>query len=93
MRNVRKFYDCSTAHIPRDTATAIEAGTFEKPATMANEYGWLFSVPEIYGELADMGVTCPYFLRIMALAIDAQCDYLLMDCDAAPVEYLESFDW
>lgn len=92
MRNVRRFYDCSTAHLPEQTVQAIENGLFAKPPSMQNEYGWLFSVPET---LADMpkGVDCDAFKAVMALAMDAGCDYVLFDRDVPPAPYLEVFDW
>lgn len=92
MRNVRKFYDCSTAHLPVQTAEAIDSGLFANSPTMQNEYGWLFSVPET---LADMppAVGCDAFKTVMALAMDAGCDYVLFDRDVPPVPYLDVFDW
>jgi len=92
MRNVRRFYDCSTAHLPEPTAQAIENGLFAKSPTMRNEYGWLFSVPETLADLPE-GVDCDAFKTVMALAMDAGCDYLLFDRDVPPVAYLDVFDW
>lgn len=92
MRNVRRFYDCSTAHLPGQTAQAIENGLFAKSPTMQNEYGWLFSVPETLADLPE-GAGCDAFKTVMALAMDAGCDYVLFDRDVPPVAYLEVFDW
>ncbi|MGI3171678.1 hypothetical protein ACRARG_21255 [Pseudooceanicola sp. C21-150M6] len=39
MRNVRRFYDCSTTHLPAPTAQDIENGLFAKSPSMRNEYG------------------------------------------------------
>ena len=39
MRNVRRFYACSTAHLPEQTVQAIEHGLFAKPPSMQNESG------------------------------------------------------
>lgn len=92
MRNVRRFYDCSTAHLPEQTAQAIENGLFAKSPTMHNDYGWLFSVPETLADLpAELG--CDAFKTVMGLAMDAGCDYVLFDRDVPPVAYLEIFDW
>jgi len=92
MRNVRRFYDCSTAHLPAPTAQDIENGLFAKSPTMRNEYGWLFSVPETLADLPE-GVDCDAFKTVMALAMDAGCDYVLFDRDVPPVSYLEVFGW
>lgn len=92
MRNVRSFYDCSTAHLPLQTAQAIESGRFAKSPTMQNEYGSLFSVPETLADLP-AGVDCDAFRTVMALAMDAGCDYVLFDRDVPPVAHLEVFDW
>ncbi len=92
MRNVRRFYDCSTAHLPEQTARAIEHGLFAKLPTMQNEYGWLIYVPEALSDLPE-GVDCEAFRKVMGLAIDAGCDYVLFDRDVPPVAYLEVFDW
>ena len=51
MRNVRRFYDCSTAHLPEQTVQAIENGLFAKSPSLQNKYGWLFSVPETLADL------------------------------------------
>lgn len=92
MRNVRKFYDCSTAHLPAQTAQVIDSALFAKSPTMQNEYGWLFSVPETLADLPD-AVGCDAFKTVMALAIDAGCDYVLFERDVPPVLYLDVFDW
>lgn len=92
MQNVRKAYECSTAHLPEKTARAIDIGSFAKPAAMQNEHGWLIYVPETLAELPD-GVDCDAFRAIMALAIDSGCDYVLFDRDVPPVDYLKIFDW
>lgn len=92
MRNVRRFYDCSTAHLPEQTAQAIDSGLFAKSPTMYSEYGWLFSVPETLAELPE-GIGCDAFKAVMSLAMDAGCDYVLFDRDVPPVAYLEVFDW
>ena len=34
MRNVRRFYDCSTAHLPEQTVQAIENGLFAKSPSL-----------------------------------------------------------
>jgi len=92
MRNVRKFYDCSTSHLPEPTARAIDEGLFARSPVMQNEYGWLFSVPETLAELPT-SLECGAFKAVLALAMDAGCDYVLFDRDVPPVEYLEIFDW
>ncbi len=92
MRNVRRFYDCSTAHLPEQTARAIDNGLFAKLPTMQSDYGWLFSVPETLADLPE-AVGCDAFRAVMALAMDAGCDYVLFDRDVPPVAYLEVFDW
>lgn len=92
MLNVRRFYDCSTAHLPEQTAHAIDNGLFAKSPTMQNAYGWLFSVPETLADLPE-GVDCSAFKAVIALAMDTGCDYVLFDRDVPPVAYLEVFDW
>ena len=92
MRNVRSFYDCSTAHLPEQTAQAIDSGLFAISPTMQNEFGWLFSVPETLADLPEV-VDCDAFKTVMALAMDAGCDYVLFDRDVPPVPYLTVFDW
>ncbi len=92
MRNVRRFYDCSTAHLPAQTAEAIENGRFAKSPSLQNEYGWLFSIPETLADLPE-GVDCDAFKTVMSLAMDAGCDYVLFDRDVPPVPYLDVFDW
>ena len=92
MRNVRRFYDCSTAHLPEQTVQAIENGLFARSPSMRNEYGWLFSVPETLADMPE-GVDCDAFKAVMALAMDAGCDCVLFDRDVPPVPYLEAFDW
>lgn len=92
MQNVRRFYDCSTSHLPEQTAYAIDAGLFAKPPVMHNEYGWLFSVPETFAELPEE-LGCDAFRAVMALAMDAGCDYVLFDRDGPPVAYMDVFDW
>ncbi|KHQ49949.1 hypothetical protein OA50_05526 [Mameliella alba] len=59
---------------------------------LRNEYGWLFSVPETLAALPE-GIDCDAFKTVMALAMDAGCDYVLFDRDVSPVAYLELFDW
>ena len=46
-------------------------------------------------KLADLpeGVDCDAFKTVMALAMDAGCDYVLFDRDVPPAPYLEVFDW
>ena len=92
MRNVRSFYDCSTAHLPEQTAQAIDSGLFAISPTMQNEFGWLFSVPKTLADLPEV-VDCDAFKTVMALAMDAGCDYVLFDRDVPPVPYLTVFDW
>ena len=92
MLNVRSFYDCSTAHLPEQTAQAIDSGLFAISPTMQNEFGWLFSVPETLADLPEV-VDCDAFKTVMALAMDAGCDYVLFDRDVPPVPYLTVFDW
>ena len=93
MKQVRKFLDLSTGHLPRKTAEEIEAEVFPKKPAMQSEYAWLFSVPETIQELHDAGVTCGAFLNVMVLAQDTGCDYVLFDRDAEPVDWLPTFDW
>lgn len=93
MKNVRKIYECSTTHLPQFTADQIDCNQFPKKPTMSNEYGWLFSVPETLLELEQGGVICSAFLKIMALAQDSGCDFVLFDRDVEPVEYLQIHEW
>ena len=92
MRNVRKVYECSTAHLPEETAQAIDTGRFARSPVMRNDFGWLFSVPETLADLPDE-VSCEPFKAVIALAMDAGCDYVLFDRDVPPVDYLPVFDW
>ena len=89
MKNVRKFLELSTGHLPKETAERIEAGIFQKPPTYANEYGWCFHVPEKTSEVDE----CPHLMAIVAFAIDAGCDYIIFDRDVAPCDWLPYFDW
>ena len=59
MRNVRRFYDCSTAHLPEQTVQAIENGLFAKSPSLQNEHGWLFSVPETLADLPEGATLVP----------------------------------
>jgi len=93
MKNVRKFLEVSTGNLPQVTADMISAGQFPKPPAYTNEYSWIFHVPETIQELYDQGVVCSRFCNIMALAIDAECDYVIFDRDVEPVDWLPSFDW
>ena len=92
MKQVRKFLELSTAHLPEKTTMAIDAGTFGKKPTMFNEYGWLFHVPESAEDLPKE-VICLSFIKIIHLAIDAGCDYVLFDRDADAVDWLPTFEW
>ena len=91
MRNVRKIYEVSTGHIPQEIAQAIDAGYFSRQPSMVREYGWLFSVPEDLSP--ENGLTSKAFDAILALAQDAECDWVLFDRDIPLVEYLPTFDW
>ena len=93
MKNIRKFLEVSTGNLPWMTAIRIEGGEFPRKPTYSNEYGWVFHVPEFVQELKEEGVECPYFLNIMSLAIDADCDYVMFDRDVEPVDWLPKFEW
>jgi hypothetical protein len=93
MKNVRKFLEVSTGNLPEITADLICAGQFPKPPAYTNEYGWIFHVPEHINELEEQGIVCHHFINIMALAIDAECDYVMFDRDTEAVEWLPKFDW
>jgi len=93
MQNLRKFLELSTAHVPEDVAKQIDQGLFPKPPAYTNEYGWVFHVPETVQDCLDMGVTDESFLRIMALAIIWDADYVMFDQAVEPVKWLPSYDW
>jgi len=93
MKNVRKFYECCTAHLPEVVAINIDQGKFAVTPTMTNEYGWMFNVPETTLEMRLDETFCTAFLNIMELAIDADCDYIIFDRDVDPVEYLKLYNW
>lgn len=91
MQNVRKIYEVSTAHIPAEIAEAIDNGIFARKPAMMREEGWLFSVPEDL--TPPEGLNSKAFTRVLALAQDAGCDWVLFDRDVPPVDYLPIFDW
>ena len=91
MKNVRKIYEVSTAHIPAHVASAIDDGIFARRPAMVREEGWLFSVPEDLTQ--PPGLNSKPFDCILALAQDAGCDWVLFDRDVPQVEYLTSYDW
>jgi len=91
MKNVRKIYEVSTAHIPEEIAAAIDNGIFARRPSMMRDEGWLFSVPDDLHQPA--GLNSKAFDAILALAQDAGCDWVLFDRDVTPVEYLPTFDW
>lgn len=91
LRHVRKIYEVSTGHLPEYVARAINDDLFPKKPAMYREEGWLFSVPENLSYLPEH--TGFSFRRIMALSMDAGCDWVLFDRDVPPVEYLHLFDW
>ena len=93
MRNVGKYYECCTGHIPEVHAIAIDQGTFPVMPVMLNEHGWLFAIPSDTYKLKEATATCGAFLKIMDLALDADCDYVLFDRDVEPVSYLKLYDW
>lgn len=91
---VRRHLDLSTAHLPEETAAAIDAGIFPKRPTMASEYGWLFNVPDP----ADLPETakewpCEAFRLVMQRAALLGCDFVLFDRDGALVEDLPFYEW
>lgn len=95
MKHVRKFYDCSTAHLPRQTVEKMEAGLWPS-VSMESEFGFLVHVPETSDGLDEVkarGMDCPYYLTIIQFAQDAGCDYIMFDRDVEPVAYFEEFDW
>lgn len=93
MKNVRKFLELSTNHLPLKTVELIEKGGFPRHPSMQSEYAWLFHVPETIKELTDQGVSCKAFLNIMALAQDSDCDYVMFDRDVEPVQWLPTYLW
>lgn len=93
MKNVRKFLDLSTGNLPEETVMKIADGTFPIPTLYENYYGFIFNVRELLSDYVADGVTCEYFLKIMAFAIDSGCDYVLFDADGTSPDWLPSFDW
>lgn len=91
---VRKHFDVSTAHVPAETAAAIDAGTFPKKPMLTGEYGWLFSVPDAqdFTETAEEW-PCEAFRQVMTRALLLGCDFVLFDADGETVEDLPVFEW
>jgi hypothetical protein len=95
MHHVRKFYDCSTAHLPEATVKKMELGEWPS-VSMESDYGFLVHVPEKsdgIAHLKERGMECPFYLVIIQFAQDAGCDYILFDRDVETVPYLQAFDW
>lgn len=91
MKNVRKIYEVSTAHIPQEIAEAIDGNYFARKPAMVREYGWLFSVPDDMTQPEGLNSTA--FDALLCFAQDAGCDWLLFDRDVPAVEYHRTFDW
>jgi len=78
----------STAHLPDSDRLLLgldDPGTLVMPYT----HGW-----RIYAETS--GLTRPYsgtLVRLLQLAVDLDCKWLVLDCDGPVMEELETFEW
>jgi hypothetical protein len=94
--HVRRFLDCSTAHLPKNEMDAIESSEFI--VAEANEYGAWVHVPEVttQGEVDmpdEAAVQFPALLKVMVFAHKHGCDWIKFDGDAPEVPELPVFEW
>lgn len=93
---VRRFLDCSTAHLPKSEMDAIESSEFI--ISDANEYGAWVHVPELTNEgLIDMPDVAaemfPALVKVMLFANEHGCDWIKFDGDAPEMSELPVFEW
>lgn len=99
LHNVVKVLDASTAHVTREMAAAIDAGTFPKTPIMMGEYGWLFTAPETdnlpehFKDRGLDGAEYEPFRLVTQRAAELGCTYIMFDRDADVIEDLPVFDW
>jgi hypothetical protein len=95
-----RVLDASTAHLPEHVCEDLnswEGVTAYALSTSDDHYGWLLHVPEELAdpaeqELDEDGVPAEV-LTLQRFARGLDCDYVLLDRDAAQVEGLPTWEW
>lgn len=97
-KHTEALLDLSTSHIPKHTAEALgdEAGFRTAPLyeqvvyTPWADYGWIFWAGE---QSPDIEEEHPELLAALKFAKSHGYDYLKLDCDAAQIPDLPTFQW
>ncbi len=94
---VRKFLDCSTAHVSEGTADWLQErgrDTAESPHESSHSVG---ITPFGWFVYADEEATTTNFpsdlIGVMQFARKNGCEYILFDCDGPTHNGLPAFDW
>lgn len=88
MTEVRKFMDCSTAHLSPEARTALDSSDGTLGTVYPTPYGWFVYVAD-----TDASGVCAALALTFAKARDLGCDYIMFDQDAPEHDELQRFDW
>lgn len=95
---ISKILTISTEHISKEDIDALEKGTdagWSQLVCYKYEYGDFVYIPsakDIAGLSA--GKNLPkYFIKLLQLAAENDCKFLVLDCDADVLDGYKTFDW
>lgn len=86
--------DCSTAHVTPETARRMDADEDVGFTYYGLEHGWLVYVPpEEYMEGVTKEDRPDDLWRLVILARENGCSYVLLDADAPYIDELPTYEW
>jgi hypothetical protein len=89
-----RMLDAGTGHLPEQICQ--ELNSYDGVTATEREYGWLLWVPEDPTEHAEEygdGAVPAEVVALQEFARNLDCDYVLLDADAATIEGLPHWDW
>jgi hypothetical protein len=88
MSQIEKMLVASTANIRKSTADLLDTDTDAMPLSIVRpRVGWI-----VYANDSP-DTTPPELLVLLEEAKRFDCDWLMLDCDAEPLDGFPEFDW
>lgn len=94
MAEIEKICTLSTSHITAKTERMLQQECYSNAMGLTvyqkSEFGFFIFIPEKFWEIAEI----PKELKdCMAVAMENECQWLCLDCDALEHDGLAIFDW
>ena len=94
---IYKYLDSSTGHLTASDAKALAANLPDFTTFAKYEYGYFIGVPQnpsfLFPEIRNTWGLSQAFCKLLHYAWEQGCLVIRLDCDADPIDELQTFEW